>query len=196
MLSSMTVFIDSIHSESMSPSSTSHLWSCSSVYGPSFFDICRMMWDKMPSFHSPASVRNPYNSSDVIALGFRDSITHTGFCGTRTSGCAGGDSPASSKARRRAIAALRTAFAASVFIAVPRQFQISVLPAPGGPSTITECRTFSSSSSCPTLSMNSGSGDNCVLSQTASTESRNKLFSRSGACAEHVRAPTVGRGTA
>ena len=65
LLSSITVFMLSIHSASMSPSSTIH-W-CWYVL---LLDMSRKFTDINPSFHSRVlGCRNPYNSLRVTALG-------------------------------------------------------------------------------------------------------------------------------
>uniref|UniRef100_A0A1I8JGD9 CCHC-type domain-containing protein n=1 Tax=Macrostomum lignano TaxID=282301 RepID=A0A1I8JGD9_9PLAT len=73
LLSSMTVFSDSIHMGSMSPSRTIHL-------GPSWVMLARsrMITEKRPSFHSRVDgLMMPNSSSLVTALGFKS--TAIGF---------------------------------------------------------------------------------------------------------------------
>ena len=120
LLSSITVFIDSIHTASMSPSSTTHLAVCAAVYGDHSFDMLRMTIDRQPSFQSFESVMKPYSSSLVTDLGLSVSYTATG------------------------LAWPSLWHAASVFHTV-------VLPVPAGPSSMTECRTLSSSWYCTTF---------------------------------------------
>jgi len=58
LLSSITVFIDSIQSASMSPSSTTHLydWYWWKPCSGKFFAMPRIMIERQPSFQSLASV--------------------------------------------------------------------------------------------------------------------------------------------
>mmetsp|Transcript_4516 Transcript_4516/g.13036 ORF Transcript_4516/g.13036 Transcript_4516/m.13036 type:complete len:263 (-) Transcript_4516:6177-6965(-) len=70
LLSSMTVFMDSIHVASMSPSRMTHLWMCDDLYPFISLLMLRKITAMSPSFHSLVLDIVPYNSSDVTALGF------------------------------------------------------------------------------------------------------------------------------
>ena len=79
LLSSITVFIDSIHSASISPSRTIH-W-CWFVV---LLEKSRKVTDMSPSFHSRVEgCRKPYSSLRVTALGlmaFDTDFSPTLFC--------------------------------------------------------------------------------------------------------------------
>mmetsp|Transcript_75811 Transcript_75811/g.214813 ORF Transcript_75811/g.214813 Transcript_75811/m.214813 type:complete len:229 (-) Transcript_75811:351-1037(-) len=80
LLSSMTVFMDSIQVASMSPSSTSHLWTCEGLYPLISLLMLRMITAMAPSFHSFVFDIVPYSSSDVMAFGL--TCSHTPSCPT------------------------------------------------------------------------------------------------------------------
>mmetsp|Transcript_47926 Transcript_47926/g.133626 ORF Transcript_47926/g.133626 Transcript_47926/m.133626 type:complete len:227 (+) Transcript_47926:2881-3561(+) len=79
LLSSITVFIDSIHTASISPSRTTHLAVWFAVKGAHSLDMLRMTIERQPSFQSFERVMKPYSSSEVTALGFTPSNTVTGL---------------------------------------------------------------------------------------------------------------------
>ena len=70
LLSSMTVFKDSIHSGSTSPSRIIHFYFWLAVYLPLFLFISLIITDSNPSFHSLVlGFIHPKSSSEVTALG-------------------------------------------------------------------------------------------------------------------------------
>ena len=70
LLSSMTVFRDSIQFGSISPSKIIHLFFCVSLYGGSFLHIFFMIELRIPYFQAfVLSSTYPNNSLPVIALG-------------------------------------------------------------------------------------------------------------------------------
>jgi len=76
LLSSITVFMVSNHSGSISPSRTSHLYFWSFLYLFYALFWSRIITAITPSFHSLVLVfMQPYNSSDVTALG--STISHS-----------------------------------------------------------------------------------------------------------------------
>mmetsp|Transcript_18169 Transcript_18169/g.40278 ORF Transcript_18169/g.40278 Transcript_18169/m.40278 type:complete len:210 (-) Transcript_18169:916-1545(-) len=75
LLSSMTVFMDSIQTASMSPSSTTHLydWWSWNPCSATFLAMPLMMMESTPSFQSLDRVMYPYSSSPVTDFGLTGS---------------------------------------------------------------------------------------------------------------------------